>query len=206
VRHSGTSGLWTFLALVAVGSSLFSLATSSEVQGEARACCFENADCEFLNRSTCEDQMNGTSQDLGTNCSTVVCPLSCGFANAPECNGGCPDGQTCFAAGNFTTPMGQGGGAGPGMPQECACFTPPGGECIPEADTCPPGFVCDPSSEVCCNRICDGPGESCDSEGICRGGPAAPAPAMSHTGLLMLVALLMAAGSFSVVRRRSRGR
>jgi hypothetical protein len=374
MRNAGSSGLWPFLALVAVGSTVVSMMGSSEVQGVPRACCFDNADCEFLNRSTCEDQMGGTSQAPGTNCSTVTCPLlcsgseapacggecpdpaqtcepamlmgtdgggaqlngagceclygaccfggtgglqrrscdqtlnestcegeggvymgdgtncsacdvlcgfsetptcggecppdsrcefveleygsgggagggnnginvcecepitgaccdpttgectelnqarcaelnrsyqgddtncsevtcprDCGFAEAPECDGRCPEGRTCFPI-PF---LGQGQGAAASGP-DCQCYTPPGGECIPEQADCQPGFVCDPLSETCCNRICDGPGESCDN-GICR--VVAPAPAASHTGLLILLALLIGAGGTGLLRLKAR--
>lgn len=371
MRNTGSSGLWPFLALVAVGSTVVSMMGSSEVQGVPRACCFDNADCSFLSRSTCvsqqgapqavgtncetfecpllcggsfpacngacpnpgqtcqevelyaadgggakaasdcecrygacclgatggypgctqlfnetscEDQggvylgdgtncsacqglcgfsapacggecppgsrcavaglmaqtgqaagggasdlspcacepitgaccpanpatgecrpdvnasyceeIGGTYQGDDTNCSTVDCPRDCGYANAPECNGACPEGTTCFATGDFAA---QGGGAGG---SNCQCFTPPGGECIPEQDACQPGFVCDPSSETCCNRICDGEGESCDTTGICR--VVAPAPAVSHTGLVVLFALLIAAGGLGMLRLRVR--
>jgi hypothetical protein len=182
---------------------------SCECEPITGACCRTEpatGECaQGVNASRCEE-IGGAYQGDDTNCSAVECPRDCGFAFAPECNGACPEDQTCFPLDGQNASAGpaEGGGAGGPPPRAlCECFTPPGGECIPEEDTCLPGFVCDPSSEVCCNRICDGPGESCDGNGICR--VVAPAPAVSHAGLLVFLALLTALGGIGLARRRMHG-
>jgi hypothetical protein len=58
--------------------------------------------------------------------------------------------------------------------------------------------------DVCCDTACDGPQESCnqpDNEGVCTA-IAAPAPAVSRTGLLALVAILAGIAGFAFWRRR----
>ena len=74
---------------------------------------------------------------------------------------------------------------------------PDGGTCtVPEQ--CASGFCV---MGVCCDTICDQPGFTCET-GIC-GLPAAPAPAASHTTLLLIVLLLVAVGFFALTPLRS---
>lgn len=199
-----TSTLWSLLVFVAVGSTVLSImGSSSEVQGVSRACCLDNADCVELTRVECEDQQGGTSQTPGTTCLTADCPLLCG-GSAPQCNGNCEEGDTCVQ-GLMARP-GQGGGSF--LPNDCECVPeiPQGGECDPQADACAEGLSCEDG--VCCDRECGSPEqERCDlpdSVGVCTALPN-PAPALSKTGLVVLVAMLVALGSLTLVRRRRHG-
>ena len=78
----------------------------------------------------------------------------------------------------------------------------PGQTCEETAD-CAGGLVCDPEELVCCDRFCNEPLERCDLpglEGTCS--PiTAPAPAASHSLLLMLIAMLLALGGVAIARR-----
>jgi hypothetical protein len=77
---------------------------------------------------------------------------------------------------------------------------PDGGDCLDPAD-CQSGNCV---LNVCCETPCNLPGQVCNvvgNEGTCVN-VAAPAPAVSRTGLLMIVALLLAVGGFAVWRRR----
>jgi hypothetical protein len=80
---------------------------------------------------------------------------------------------------------------------------PNGGACADPAD-CLSGNCVD---DVCCAEAVCPPGESCNNPGpgnagICSPDPVAPAPAISRTGLLLAIALVLAIGGAGFVRRR----
>lgn len=78
---------------------------------------------------------------------------------------------------------------------------PNGGGCDDPAD-CNSGNCVD---DVCCEEASCPPGESCDNPGNagnCSPDPTAPAPAISRSGVLVALALLVAIGGFAVLRRR----
>ena len=70
-----------------------------------------------------------------------------------------------------------------------------GGSCVNptdcESDFCVKG--------ICCNSACDQPGQTCET-GICA--TPAPAPAVSHPALLLIVVLLVAIGCFALTPLR----
>jgi hypothetical protein len=73
---------------------------------------------------------------------------------------------------------------------------PDGGSCASPSQ-CASGFCVD---AVCCDTICNQPGQICAS-GTCIL-PAAPAPAVSHRTLLLIVTLLVAIGYFALTPLR----
>jgi hypothetical protein len=78
---------------------------------------------------------------------------------------------------------------------------PPGTACTDPSE-CSPAFCVD---RVCCAEACTGPNESCDQqgrEGECLPIVAAPAPALSGTGLLIAALLLAAVGTIGMIRNR----
>jgi hypothetical protein len=74
------------------------------------------------------------------------------------------------------------------IPNGGACSTP---------SVCRSGFCVD---GVCCNTICDQPMQTCE-DGTCSGVPA-PAPAVSHRSLLLIVGLLVTIGFFALTPLR----
>lgn len=181
---------------VAAGGGAGTSTAMCACQPVTGACCqAETGSCSEIGEIACIGS-GGTYQGDDTSCTEADCRRDCGFAEAPECDGQCPEGRTCSPALLFAQAQGAPG------PQACQCSTPPGGACSPEQDDCRQGFVCDPASETCCNRICNGEGESCDDTGICRG--VVLAPAASPAGLLVFLALLITAGAFGLLRNRAR--
>jgi hypothetical protein len=73
---------------------------------------------------------------------------------------------------------------------------PDGGSCM-MAGQCGSGFCVD---SICCNTACDQPQQTCAS-GTCVS-TAAPAPAMSHRTLLLVIVLLAAIGCFALTPLR----
>jgi hypothetical protein len=146
-----------------------------------------------------------------------LCPLLCG-ASFPECNGECvtdatdrattafapPTNTTCVVAHN-NHDLGQLGGttgAVNGLLCICVPEIPQGGSCEEFPDACAGGLPC--VNDVCCENSCDGLLQRCDvpgSLGLCTS-IAAPAPAVSRSGLIAVVAILIAIGGLRVVRRR----
>ncbi len=195
-----TSRLWSLLVVVAIGSTALSImASSSEVQGSVRACCFDNADCLDLSGSNCA-VAGGTPQTPGQLCTDTewTCPLLCG-GSAPECNGECETGLTCVGGDFNGTAVGGGAQAAP----SCGCVPeiPQGGECEMIPDACAGGLPCEDG--FCCATVCE-TGQRCDlpgSEGVCTDVPAA-VPAASNLGLIVLVSVLIALGCVTLVRRR----
>lgn len=190
------SKLWSLLVALVIGGSGLSLMGSSEVRAVVRACCFANGTCEDLSRSVCEDQRGGMSQMVGMDCSMVVCPILCG-GSAPACNGDCTNGTICVEAQNTHTARGPNGLVG----CECVPEIPQGGACDMQPDACAGGLPC--VDGVCCDRVCNA-GESCDLPGhvgVCTA-IAAPAPAVSIIGLIVLLAVLAGLGGAALVRRR----
>ncbi len=195
-----TSRLWSLLVVLAIGSTALSImGSSSAVQGVVRACCFDNGDCQDLNRANCEEGAGGTSQTPGQLCADVTCPVLCG-SSGPECNGDCPATTTCVV-GDF---KGTSGGAGAQIaPLECSCVPeiPQGGACEEIPDACAGGLPCEDG--FCCATVCE-TGQRCDlpgSEGVCTDVPAA-VPVASNLGLIALVSILIALGGVTLVRRR----
>ena len=77
---------------------------------------------------------------------------------------------------------------------------PQGGLCS-EPSQCAAGLFC--SGGVCCDTLCDGALQRCfPGEGTCTVLTSAPAPATSHTGLL--VALVALVGIARLALRRTR--
>ena len=70
-----------------------------------------------------------------------------------------------------------------------------GGSCVNPTD-CESGFCVE---GICCNSICNQPGQTCET-GICA--TPAPAPAVSHPALLLIVVLLVAIGCFALTPLR----
>lgn len=70
---------------------------------------------------------------------------------------------------------------------------PNGGDCATPS-TCQSGFCVE---GICCNTICNQPGQSCVS-GTC----SAPAPAVSHRTLGLILALLVTIGFFALTPLR----
>jgi hypothetical protein len=63
--------------------------------------------------------------------------------------------------------------------------------------------------DVCCADPSCPPGQSCGNPGpgnlgICSPNPIAPAPALSRSGELLVVTILIAIGGVAVLRRRRR--
>jgi hypothetical protein len=188
------------------------------------ACCFPDGSCNGVGQGTCENA-DGVYQGDGTSCTGVNCPVQCGFATSPECNGECPPGQVCVAglAGLAVartvdgcecipeptqTPTGTPTDTPTATPTDTASVTPtdtPGMMGAPCEDTsdCEPGLFC--ADGVCCNDPCTGELERCDlpgQEGTCT--PiTSVAPVASRGGLIAIVVLLLTVGVFAVVRRRS---
>ena len=71
-----------------------------------------------------------------------------------------------------------------------------GGSCATPSE-CQSGFCVE---GICCDTICDQPRQTCVS-GTCVS-TAAPAPAVSHRTLLLIVALLVAIGCFALTPLR----
>jgi hypothetical protein len=71
-----------------------------------------------------------------------------------------------------------------------------GGSCATPSE-CQSGFCVE---GICCDTICDQPRQTCVS-GTCVN-TAAPAPAVSHRTLLLIVALLVAIGCFALTPLR----
>jgi hypothetical protein len=167
---------WTLLALAGAWCAILAIG-ASEASAVVRACCLAGGTCEMLNRSTCEDQLMGTSQAIGTTCETVTCPLLCSAAGV-ECNGQCPAGNTCV--------LPQNGGAVTSALALCLCVPeiPLGGACDQQPDACAPGLACE--------------------NGVCATAPA-PAPLMSTVGLVVAVATLIGLGGLASSRRRRHG-
>lgn len=74
--------------------------------------------------------------------------------------------------------------------------TPDGGSCAIPSD-CQSGFCV---QGICCDTICNQPGDTCPT-GTCSS--PAPAPAVSHRTLLLIVVLLAAIGFFALTPLRS---
>jgi hypothetical protein len=70
-----------------------------------------------------------------------------------------------------------------------------GGSCVSPTD-CESGFCVE---GICCNSICNQPGQTCET-GTCA--LPAPAPAVSHPALLLIVVLLVAIGCFALTPLR----
>jgi len=77
-----------------------------------------------------------------------------------------------------------------------ATLIPNGGGCATPS-LCQSGFCVE---GICCNTICDQPMQTCES-GTCMGA-AAPAPAVSHRTLGLILALLVAIGFFALTPLR----
>ncbi|MGH7785815.1 MAG: hypothetical protein ACRERC_03055 [Candidatus Binatia bacterium] len=196
-----TSGFWSLAAGLVLAGSLASIMDAGQVQGVQRACCFANGTCAELSRSICEDQQGGISQMVGQNCTVTECPVLCG-GSAPECNGACDGGNTtCVDVGiNGTVGMTNGNG----HIAVCGCIPaiPQGGSCEEFPTACAGALPCE--NGVCCATVCP-QGQDCNlpgSVGVCAA-IAAPVPTVSSTGLLALVAVLIAAGGLTLMRRRS---
>jgi hypothetical protein len=79
-------------------------------------------------------------------------------------------------------------------------LVPNGGECATPAE-CSSTFCVD---GVCCDTICDQPFQTCNQPGdpgVCQT-IAAPAPALSRTGLLAVIAVLALVGAMALMWRR----
>jgi len=71
---------------------------------------------------------------------------------------------------------------------------------------CEPSLTC--VDGVCCDTPCTGPNQICNlpgREGECLTEAPAPAPTVSHSGLLFGVVLLSAIGLIALLRRRRTG-
>jgi len=79
---------------------------------------------------------------------------------------------------------------------------PQGGECTDTAQ-CVAGLYC--VDDVCCDTPCNLAFQDCDlpgREGVCTRANA-PAPAASHTGLVVILGVLTLVGLFALLRRRA---
>jgi hypothetical protein len=188
--------LWSLAAVMVVGGALVSI-DSGPVQGVVRACCFANGNCEDLSRSICEDQQGGMSHNGTELCNMVVCPVLCG-GSSPECDGECPDGNVCIQ--DLAPPPPPPAQAGE-TTCECVPEIPQGGGCEQEPQACAGRLPC--VDGVCCATLCL-LGQRCDvpgSEGVCVS-VTTLAPAASSTVLVALIALLVAAGTWTLTRHR----
>lgn len=173
--------------------------------------------CCQLNSTTCED--NHTCDECVT--------LGGQFALGASCAGGCvtptPTATattTSTASSTATstatetptgtptdTPTATPTGTATGTPADTPTVTPTntrvpdGGSCDDPAD-CISGNCVD---DTCCAEASCPPGQSCDNPGnagVCSPDPVAPAPAITPTGVLLALALLLGIGGVALVRRR----
>ena len=182
---------WVALVVVTVGGALISLPPPPTSSAGGTECnqsapvCF--GDC-FLNNTTCYG-----NQPNATACSCV--PTGCCRLNATTC-----DEQVAEPACLNSTFV-----AGGSCAVDCALPTPTpkipdGGGCLDPLDCLSGNCV----NDVCCDTACDAPEQSCNvagSVGTCTS-VAAPAPAASHGGLLLSLALLLGVGGLAMWRRR----
>jgi hypothetical protein len=80
-------------------------------------------------------------------------------------------------------------------------LVPDGGSCA-DPGVCASGNCVD---DICCFDPACPPGASCDNPGhigMCSPDPIAPAPGLSHGGLLLVLALLIGIGGGAIQRRR----
>ena len=132
-----------------------------------------------------------------TGCTGLVAPGGSGGAAAIFCPG------TCVEASPTPTPT----ATSTPTPTDTATATPTAtptfiglGQSCSAPTECASGFC---AQGVCCNEKCDGPLEACDRPGrVGTCSKAAPAPAVSTNGLVIVAVLLAGVGIFQLVQRR----
>lgn len=77
----------------------------------------------------------------------------------------------------------------------------------PDGSTCADDGQCASGNcvnQVCCNEPCDGPGQFCQTDGVCATRPAAGVPATSRAALIAILAILLAIGAGGLLARTRR--
>jgi len=155
--------------------------------------------CCQLNATTCED-----TNSLG--CDTCL-EQGGQFVLGGTCADGCAAPTSTPTSTPTDTPTATPTGTPTNTPADTPTATPTntlvpdGGNCADPMD-CISGNCVD---DTCCTEASCPPGESCDNPGnvgTCSADPTAPAPAISPTGVLLALALLLGIGGVALVRRR----
>lgn len=206
MRSSEARRLWGTLAGATVVGALLSLGPLPQTRGDAVPCgnsspqcdgdCDKGLVCTGFSRggeTTCECLEVGCCQFNSSTCVNDVPSIACPV-NADQFVPGGTCGVDCNPPTETPTPTATVTPTRTGIPD--------GGSCSDPAD-CTSGNCVD---DVCCDTPCTGPGEACNllgRQGTCTK-IAAPAPAASQSGLLLIALVLCAIGALSVWRRQMR--
>lgn len=181
------SRAWGTLVAATLGGVLLSLAPLQQSQGGTTPCTSMGG--PFCGGGDCPAFQ--TCVNAQGNCTCV--PTGCCQVNSTLCLGFVDQGSCDAKGGQFHL----NGTCG----NECQPLVPDGGSCDDPAD-CDSGNCVD---DVCCDEPSCPPGESCDNRenaGTCSLDPTAPAPAISRSGTLVALGIMIAIGGFAVLRRR----
>jgi hypothetical protein len=127
---------------------------------------------------------------------TTPCRINCFQFFTPPCDfSALVEDTPCPTSTPTSTPT--------GTPTQTPTPIPQGGSCVADPTNCAAGLFC--ADGVCCDTPCDQPLQSCNLPG--EVGTCSPVrasvPAASHTGLLLIVAVLGGVGAVALLRRRS---
>ncbi len=167
------------------------------------ACCRPDGSCSEASQNLCE--VDGFFAGEGTTCNGFVCPVV-GGACCSRFSGSCERATEpfCVAFGSFggNFYLGDGSECSDGACGCCQCDCPAGGSCIQAMEI---GGCVTACQDAGCSFPAGATGDVCVGPEVCARNTPVPspvvAPTASNSGLAVIVALLVVAGSFSIVRR-----